>query len=461
MMVRILQTGFWGQRTKRVNHLAKPIVAIVGRPNVGKSTFFNYICGKRISIVEDTPGVTRDRVYAEAEWRNRTFTLIDTGGIEPYSEDKIMQQIRRQAEVAVELADVIVFMVDGKEGMTASDKEIATKLRKTSKPVVLVANKVDNIGEPPPEIYEFYNLALGDVETVSSVHGLGMGDLLDKIYSFFPDENLEDSEDNVIKVAVVGKPNSGKSSLVNRLIGEERVIVSDIPGTTRDAVDTYVEQDGGKFVLIDTAGIRRKSRITESIERYSVLRSWTAIERSDVCVIMIDALEGVTEQDTRIAGYAHEQGKASVIVINKWDLVEKGTGTMDEYRRKVNEKLGFMQYAPVLFISVRTGQRVHRLLELVKFIYEQASLRISTGMLNDLLNEATAMVQPPSDKGRRLKLYYAVQAAVRPPTFVIFMNDRELFHYSYERYLENQLRKSYGFEGTPIRFILRERDNKD
>ena len=441
--------------------MAKPIVAIVGRPNVGKSTFFNYICGKRISIVEDTPGVTRDRVYAEAEWRNRTFTLIDTGGIEPYSEDKIMQQIRRQAEVAVELADVIVFMVDGKEGMTASDKEIATMLRKTSKPVVLVANKVDNIGEPPPEIYEFYNLALGDVETVSSVHGLGMGDLLDKIYSFFPDENLEDSEDNVIKVAVVGKPNSGKSSLVNRLIGEERVIVSDIPGTTRDAVDTYVEQDGGKFVLIDTAGIRRKSRITESIERYSALRSWTAIERSDVCVIMIDALEGVTEQDTRIAGYAHEQGKASVIVINKWDLVEKGTGTMDEYRRKVNEKLGFMQYAPVLFISVRTGQRVHRLLELVKFIYEQASLRISTGMLNDLLNEATAMVQPPSDKGRRLKLYYAVQAAVRPPTFVIFMNDRELFHYSYERYLENQLRKSYGFEGTPIRFILRERDNKD
>ena len=441
--------------------MAKPIVAIVGRHNVGKSTFFNYICGKRISIVEDTPGVTRDRVYAEAEWRNRTFTLIDTGGIEPYSEDKIMQQIRRQAEVAVELADVIVFMVDGKEGMTASDKEIATMLRKTSKPVVLVANKVDNIGEPPPEIYEFYNLALGDVETVSSVHGLGMGDLLDKIYSFFPDENLEDSEDNVIKVAVVGKPNSGKSSLVNRLIGEERVIVSDIPGTTRDAVDTYVEQDGGKFVLIDTAGIRRKSRITESIERYSVLRSWTAIERSDVCVIMIDALEGVTEQDTRIAGYAHEQGKASVIVINKWDLVEKGTGTMDEYRRKVNEKLGFMQYAPVLFISVRTGQRVHRLLELVKFIYEQASLRISTGMLNDLLNEATAMVQPPSDKGRRLKLYYAVQAAVRPPTFVIFMNDRELFHYSYERYLENQLRKSYGFEGTPIRFILRERDNKD
>jgi GTP-binding protein len=438
--------------------LAKPIVAIVGRPNVGKSTFFNYVCGKRISIVEDTPGVTRDRVYAEAEWRNRPFTLIDTGGIEPNSEDEIRQQIRRQAEAAIELADVIVFMVDAKEGMTASDKEIATMLRKSSKPVVLVANKVDSIGEPPPEIYEFYNLAIGDVEVVSSVHGLGMGDLLDKIFSFFPGEDREDPEEDAIKVAVVGKPNSGKSSIVNRLIGEERVIVSDIPGTTRDAVDTYLEHGGCKFVLIDTAGIRRKSKITGNIERYSVLRSWTAIERSDVCVIMIDARDGVTEQDTKIAGYAHEQGKASVIVINKWDLVEKETGTMEKYRRDVIEKLSFMQYAPVLFISARTGQRVHRLLELVKYVYEQASLRITTGMLNDLLNEAVAMVQPPSDKGRRLKLYYAVQSAVRPPTFIIFMNDIQLFHYSYERYLENQLRKSYGFEGTPIRFISRERD---
>lgn len=438
--------------------MAKPIVAIVGRPNVGKSTFFNYVCGKRISIVEDTPGVTRDRVYAEAEWRNRPFTLIDTGGIEPNSEDEIRQQIRRQAEAAIELADVIVFMVDAKEGMTASDKEIATMLRKSSKPVVLVANKVDSIGEPPPEIYEFYNLAIGDVEVVSSVHGLGMGDLLDKIFSFFPGEDREDPEEDAIKVAVVGKPNSGKSSIVNRLIGEERVIVSDIPGTTRDAVDTYLEHGGCKFVLIDTAGIRRKSKITGNIERYSVLRSWTAIERSDVCVIMIDARDGVTEQDTKIAGYAHEQGKASVIVINKWDLVEKETGTMEKYRRDVIEKLSFMQYAPVLFISARTGQRVHRLLELVKYVYEQASLRITTGMLNDLLNEAVAMVQPPSDKGRRLKLYYAVQSAVRPPTFIIFMNDIQLFHYSYERYLENQLRKSYGFEGTPIRFISRERD---
>jgi len=437
--------------------LAKPVVAIVGRPNVGKSTFFNYICGKRISIVEDTPGVTRDRIYAEAEWRSRKFTLIDTGGIEPYAEDKILQQMRRQAEVAVEMADVIIFMVDGKEGMTASDKEIATMLRKASKPVILVANKVDNIGEPPPEIYEFYNLGMGDVVSVSSIHGLGMGDLLDLIYEHFPSGDMDEYDDDVIKVAVIGKPNSGKSSLVNRLIGEDRVIVSDIPGTTRDAVDTYLELGEDKFVLIDTAGIRRQSKITENIERYSTIRSWSAIERSDVCVIMIDAKDGVTEQDTKIAGYAHEQGKASVIVINKWDLVEKDTGTLEEYRKQVMEKLSFMQYAPVLFISVKTGQRVHKLLELVKFVFGQASLRISTGMLNDLLNEATAMVQPPSDKGKRLKLYYGTQSAVRPPTFVIFVNSIELFHYSYERYIENQLRKSYGFEGTPIRFIHRER----
>jgi len=438
--------------------LAKPVVAVVGRPNVGKSTFFNYICGKRISIVEDTPGVTRDRIYAEAEWRNRKFTLIDTGGIEPYSQDKILQQMRRQAEIAVEMADVIVFMVDAKEGMTASDKEIATMLRKSNKPVVLVANKVDNIGEPPPEVYEFYNLAMGDVVTVSSVHGLGMGDLLDIIFSHFPDENEDEYDEDVIKVAVVGKPNSGKSSLINRIMGEERVIVSDIPGTTRDAIDTYLERDGDKFVLIDTAGIRRQSKITENIEKYSAIRSWSAIERSDVCVIMIDAQEGVTEQDTKIAGYAHEQGKASVIVINKWDLVNKETGTLEEYRRKVYEKLGFMQYAPVLFISVKTGQRTEKVLELVKFVFQQASLRISTGMFNDLLSEAVAMVQPPSDKGKRLKLYYGTQSAVRPPTFVIFVNDKKLFHYSYERYIENQLRKSYGFEGTPIKIIHRERN---
>jgi len=443
-----------------VNGLAKPVVAVVGRPNVGKSTFFNYLCGKRISIVEDTPGVTRDRIYAEAEWRNRKFTLIDTGGIEPYAEDKILQQMRRQAEVAVDMADVIVFMVDAKGGMTASDKEIAIMLRKSQKPVIIVANKVDRVGEPPAEMYEFYNLAMGDVMPVSSLHGLGMGDLLDEIFKYFPENSEEDYDDDVIKVAVIGKPNSGKSSLINRIVGEERVIVSDIPGTTRDAIDTYIEIGEDKFVFIDTAGIRRQSRITENIEKYSALRSWAAIERADVCVIMIDAQDGVTEQDTKIAGYAHEQGKASVVVVNKWDLVEKETGTLEEYRKTVIEKLGFMQYAPVLFISVKTGQRVQKLLELVKFVNEQASLRISTGMLNDLLNEATAMVQPPSDKGKRLKLYYGTQSAVKPPTFIIFVNDMELFHYSYERYIENQLRRSYGFEGTPIRIIHRERGSE-
>jgi GTP-binding protein len=402
--------------------------------------------------------VTRDRIYAEAEWRNRKFTLIDTGGIEPYAEDRILQQMRRQAEVAVEMADVIVFMVDAKGGMTASDKEIATMLRKSRKPVILVANKVDRVGEPPAEMYEFYNLAIGDVMPVSSLHGLGMGDLLDEIFQYFPDEDKEEYDDDTIKVAVIGKPNSGKSSLINKMVGEERVIVSDIPGTTRDAIDTLVENGEDKYVFIDTAGIRRQSRITENIEKYSALRSWSAIERADVCVIMIDAQDGVTEQDTKIAGYAHEQGKASVVVVNKWDLVEKETGTLEEYRKTVQEKLGFMQYAPILFVSVKTGQRVHKLLELVKFVYGQATLRISTGMLNDLLNEATAMVQPPSDKGKRLKLYYGTQSAVKPPTFVIFVNNMELFHYSYERYIENQLRRSYGFEGTPIRFIHRERD---
>lgn len=440
--------------------MAKPVVAIVGRPNVGKSTFFNYICGKRISIVEGTPGVTRDRIYAEAEWRNRKFTLIDTGGIEANTKDEILQQMRRQAEVAVDMADVIVFLVDVKGGVTASDNEIAAMLRKSEKPVIVAVNKVDNIGDPPVEIYEFYNLAMGDVIAVSSIHGLGMGDLLDEVFKYFPEEKDEEYEEDVIKVAVIGKPNSGKSSLINRIMGEERVIVSDIPGTTRDAVDTYYEVDDDKYVLIDTAGIRRQSKINEKIEKYSTLRSWNAIERADVCVIMIDAQDGVTEQDTKIAGYAHEQGKASIIVVNKWDLVEKETGTLEEYRQKVIGKLAFMQYAPILFISVKTGQRVNKLFELVKFVNDQACLRISTGMLNDLLNEATAMVQPPSDKGKRLKLYYATQSAVKPPTFVIFVNKIDLFHYSYERYIENQLRRSYGFEGTPIRFIHRERERE-
>ncbi len=438
--------------------MAKPIVAVVGRPNVGKSTFFNYVAGKRISIVEDTPGVTRDRIYTEVEWRNRKFTLIDTGGIEPYTEDKIMQQMKRQAEMAIETANVIVFMVDAKDGMTASDKEVATMLRKTNKPVILTVNKVDRVGDPPPEVYEFYNLGLGDILTISSVHGLGMGDLLDEIYKHFPEEDTDDYGEDVIKVAVIGKPNAGKSSLVNSILGEDRVIVSDIPGTTRDAIDTYFEVGGDKYVFIDTAGIRRKSKISENIERYSTIRSWTAVERSDVCLIMIDAVDGVTEQDTKIAGYANEQGKASIIVINKWDLVEKSTGTLEEYRKVVMEKLGFMTYAPVLFISAKTGQRVNKLFELIKYVANQAALRVSTGMLNDLVNESVAIVQPPSDKGKRLKVYYMTQAGVKPPTFVIFINDIELMHYSYQRYLENQLRKSFGFEGTPIRFILREKD---
>jgi GTP-binding protein len=437
--------------------VAKPVVAVVGRPNVGKSTFFNYVAGKRISIVEDTPGVTRDRIYTDVEWRNKTFTLIDTGGIEPYTEDKIMQQMKRQAELAIDTADVIIFMVDAKDGMTASDKEVGSMLRKANKPIILTVNKVDRVGEPPPDVYEFYNLGLGDMITISSVHGLGMGDLLDAVFEHFPEDTGEDYGEDVIKVAVIGKPNAGKSSLINKILGEDRVIVSDIPGTTRDAIDTYFEKDDQKYVFIDTAGIRRKSKISENIEKYSIIRSWTAVERADVCIIIIDAQDGVTEQDTKIAGYAHDNGKASIIVINKWDLVEKTTGTLEEYRKTVMEKLGFMTYAPVLFISAKTGQRVTKLFELVNFVANQAALRISTGMLNDLVNEAIAMVQPPSDKGKRLKIYYMTQAGVKPPTFVIFINDKELMHYSYERYLENQLRKSFGFEGTPIKFLLREK----
>ena len=441
--------------------MPKPIVAVVGRPNVGKSTFFNYLAGSRISIVEDTPGVTRDRIYTEVEWRSRKFTMIDTGGIEPYSEDIIMQQMKRQAEIAIETADVIIFMVDAKDGMTATDKEVATMLRKSHKPIVLTVNKVDKVGDPPPEVYEFYNLGMGDMIVISSVHGLGMGDVLDAVYEHFPDENNEEDDDETIKVAVVGKPNAGKSSLINSILGEDRVIVSNIPGTTRDAIDTHVEKDGQKFTFIDTAGIRKRSKINENIEKYSAIRSWTAIERADVCLIMIDAEDGVTEQDTKIAGYAHQQGKASIIVINKWDLIEKQTGTLEEYRKTVHEKLGFMTYAPVIFISAKTGQRVNKIYELIKFVADQAAFRISTGMLNDLVYEAVAMVQPPSDKGKRLRIYYMTQASIKPPTFIIFVNDLELFHYSYERYLENQLRKSFGFEGTPIRFIHRQRDKEE
>jgi GTP-binding protein len=435
-------------------------VAVVGRPNVGKSTFFNYLAGSRISIVEDTPGVTRDRIYTEIEWRNKKFTLIDTGGIEPYSEDIIMQQMKRQAEIAIETADVIVFMVDAKEGMTATDKEVATMLRKSQKPVILTVNKVDRVGDPPPEVYEFYNLAMGDMIIISSIHGLGMGDLLDAVFEHFPADIDNEEDDDVIKVAVVGKPNAGKSSLINSILGEERVIVSNIPGTTRDAIDTNVVNDGQKYTFIDTAGIRKRSKINENIEKYSAIRSWTAIERADVCLIMIDAEEGVTEQDTKIAGYAHEQGKASIIIVNKWDLVTKETGTLEEYRKVVHESLGFMTYAPVLFISAKTGQRVNKIYELIKYVANQSTFRISTGMLNDLVNESVAMVQPPSDKGKRLKIFYMTQVDIKPPTFVVFVNELELFHYSYERYLENQLRKNFGFEGTPIRFIHRQRDKE-
>jgi len=440
--------------------VSKPIVAVVGRPNVGKSTFFNYLIGKRVSIIEDTPGVTRDRIYGESEWRGRKFTLIDTGGLEPHSEDYIKQQMVRQAQIAIETADVIVFLVDAKTGLTAADEDVAVMLRKSEKPVVVAVNKVDNVGETPPEVYEFYNLGMGEIYPISSIHGLGMGDLLDAIYDHFPEEKEETDDDDWIKVAVIGKPNAGKSSLINRILGEERVIVSDIPGTTRDAIDTYYETDGRRYMFIDTAGIRRKSRINESIERYSILRAFTAVDRADVCVIMIDAQEGVTEQDTKIAGYAHEQGKASIIAVNKWDLIEKDTDTMEEYRKKVYQELEFMNYAPVVFISAKTGKRMDRLLELIDFVSNQSTLRIQTGVLNDVLNEAVAMVQPPSDKGKRLNIYYITQVGVKPPTFALFINDAELFHFSYERYLKNTLRSNFGFEGSPIHFILNEKEEK-
>jgi GTP-binding protein len=441
--------------------LGKPVVAIVGRPNVGKSTLFNYLSGHRISIVEDTPGVTRDRIYAEGEWRGREFTIIDTGGIEPFTGDFIKQQMIRQAEIAVETSDVIVFMVDMKTGITASDFDVAVMLRKSDKPVVIAVNKVDNVGELPPEAYEFYNLGMGEIYAISSIHGLGIGDLLDAVYEHFPSSEEESEEEDVIKVAVIGKPNVGKSSLINCVLGEERVIVSNIPGTTRDAIDTLVERNGNKYIFIDTAGIRRKSRIDESIEKYSVIRSWTAVDRSDVCIIMIDAQDGVTEQDTKIAGYAHEQGKAAIIAINKWDAVEKETGTLEKTRETIRRQLEFMSYAPIVFISAKTGQRVERLFDLVDFVFDQASFRVQTGMLNDVLNDATAMVQPPSDKGKRLKIYYMTQVGIKPPKFILFINNRELMHYSYERYIQNTLRSNFGFEGTPIQFIIRERGKDD
>lgn len=437
--------------------MSKPVVAIIGRPNVGKSAFFNYVTGKRISIVEDVPGVTRDRIYEDVEWRGRVFSLIDTGGLEPASSDPILVQMKRQAEIAMELADVILFMVDNKDGVTANDKDIAVLLRKASKPVILAVNKVDNVGEPPLSVYDFYNLGIGEFYTVSAMHGLGIGEVLDALFEHFPESDGAEEDTDLIRVAVVGKPNAGKSSLVNRLLGENRVIVSDVAGTTRDAIDTYLTRGDQQYCFIDTAGMRKRGRITDNIERYSTMRSLTAIDRSDVCVLVIDAEDGVTEQDTKIAGYAHNQGKASIVVVNKWDLIEKENGTLEKFRKSVQEKLAFMLYAPILFVSAKTGQRVEKLLELVRYTADQAALRVSTGMLNDVLNEAIAVTQPPSDKGKRLKIYYMTQIKVKPPTFAIFCNNMKLFHFSYQRYLENQLRKNFGFEGTPIVFKIREK----
>lgn len=440
--------------------MAKPVLAIVGRPNVGKSTLFNKIAGARISIVDDTPGVTRDRIFVETEWLGKPFVLIDTGGIEPKTNDEILMQMRLQANLAIDMADVVVLMCDIKDGLTAADADVAAMLIKANKPVILAVNKVDNPGQPPLDFYEFYNLGLGDPMAISSTHGLGVGDLLEKVFELFGECAPEEEEEDVIKVAVVGKPNAGKSSLINCILGENRVIVSDIAGTTRDAIDTKAEIDGQKYVFIDTAGIRRKSKVNEQIEKYSVLRAQAAIERADVCIIMIDGSEGICEQDSKIAGYVHECGKAAIVAVNKWDAVEKETNTMNNYKKDVYDELAFMQYAPVHFISAKTGQRVRGVFELIKEVYEQTSKRISTGMLNDVLAEATSKVQPPSDKGKRLRLYYMTQPSTNPPTFVIFVNSEELFHFSYQRYIENQIRAAFGFKGTPIRFIIRERKDK-
>ena len=440
--------------------MGKPTVAIVGRPNVGKSTFFNYIVGKRISIVQDEPGVTRDRVYADATWKGRTFTLIDTGGIEPESEDIIVSQMREQANIAINIADVIIFLTDIKQGVTAADKEISLMLKKSKKPVVLVCNKADNFGKTSDDIYEFYNLGLGDPYPVSSVNALGIGDVLDAIYEKFP-ETEEEEDSSIIKVAVIGKPNVGKSSLINKILGENRVIVSDIAGTTRDAIDSEFENEFGKYVFIDTAGIRRKSKVEEQIEKYSVMRSLLAVERADVCLLMIDAAEGVTEQDKKIAGEAHEAGKGTIIVINKWDEYEKDEHTIEQYKKQVYNELSYLSYAPIIFISAKTGQRVNKLFELINQVASQNAMRVSTSVLNQVLNEAIAIVQPTTDKGKRLKIYYMTQASTKPPTFVVFVNDKKLFHFSYERYLVNQIRKEFTLTGTPVRIIVRERKEKD
>ena len=441
--------------------MSRPLVAIVGRPNVGKSMLFNKLCGQRLSIVEDTPGVTRDRLYAECEWRNRKFDIVDTGGIEPGTDSEILAFMRQQAEIAIQNADVIVFVCDIKTGLTASDHEVANMLLRSRKPVVLAVNKMDQVGHTNPDVYEFYNLGLGDPMPVSAIHGHGTGDLLDECFRYFPPEEEEEEEDDVVKVAIIGKPNVGKSSLVNKILGEQRVIVSNVAGTTRDAVDSYFENQKGKYCFIDTAGMRKKSKVDDPIEKFSVLRATMAIERADVCLIMIDANEGVTEQDTKVAGLAHEAGKACIIVVNKWDSIEKDDKTMDKMRQDVRRDLSYMTYAPVVFISALTGQRVDRLFDLINYVNDQASMRITTGMLNTVLADATARVQPPSDKGRRLKIYYMTQVGIKPPHFVVFCNDAKLFHFSYQRYLENQIRATFGLEGTPVRLTIRQKGEKE
>ena len=437
--------------------MAKPVVAIVGRPNVGKSTLFNKLIGSRLSIVDDTPGVTRDRNYGDCEWLNHKFLLVDTGGIEPNTSDVILSQMRTQAEIAISTADVIILVTNIRDGVVASDYEVATMLQKSGKPIVLCVNKCDSIGEPEPEFYEFYNLGLGDPVAVSASHGHGTGDLLDEVLKYLPECEDEEDDDEIIKVAIIGKPNVGKSSLVNKISGVNRAIVSDIAGTTRDTTDTFIENEYGKFNFIDTAGLRRKSRVDDAIEKYSIIRARMAVERANVCVIMIDAVEGFTEQDSKVAGIALEQGKACIIAVNKWDAIEKDGNTMKEYRDKLTNDFSFMSYAPIMFISAKTGQRIDKLYEMISFVHSQNSMRISTGKLNEVLAGATARVQPPTDKGKRLKIYYMTQASTRPPTFVFFVNNAELFHFSYQRYLENQIRDIFGLDGTPVRFIIRER----
>ena len=438
--------------------MSRPVIAIVGRPNVGKSTLFNKLIGKRLSIVDDTPGVTRDRIYGDCEWLGRNMLLVDTGGIEPYSDDIILSQMRRQAQLAIESADVIVLVTDVRSGVVATDTEVAQMLQKSGTPIVLCVNKCDTIGDVPPDFYEFYNLGLGDPVAVSSVHGHGTGDLLDEIIKYLPDEEQGEYDEDKIKVAVIGKPNVGKSSLINAISGEERAIVSNIAGTTRDSTDTLISNEYGEFVFIDTAGLRRKSKVEDQIEKYSVIRARMAVERADVCVIMIDGTEGFTEQDSKVAGIAHDLGKACIIAVNKWDAVDKDGKTMDKERKKLMNDFGFMSYAPIIFISAKTGQRLDRLFELIKFVNEQNSMRISTGKLNEVLSAATTRVQPPTDKGKRLKIYYMTQASTRPPTFVCFVNSKDLFHYSYQRYIDNQIREVFGLEGTPTRFVIRERE---